>query len=119
MSDVSGFGLQKKQKVPIFLCFLVIWEEALLRIFVVEMAGNFVLLRETMSYFSQACISREIIVTYLFKRHPVLNEQSYPRVQISDIFFKNEILLRLRGDLRFEFPQIFLSCSEPIRNPNL
>ena len=40
--------------------------------------------------------------TYLFQCHAILDQQRYPRVEISYVFFENEILLRLARDLRLE-----------------
>jgi hypothetical protein len=37
----------------------------------------------------------------LIQRHPILDQQRYPRVKISHIPFKHEILLGLSGYLAF------------------
>lgn len=40
-------------------------------------------------------------MTHLFQSHTVLDEQSYPRVEIPDVLLEHEILLRLAGYFRF------------------
>lgn len=46
--------------------------------------------------------------TNLFQRHAVLDKERNTRVQVPNIFFKDEILLGLRGDVGFEFTKNFL-----------
>ena len=47
--------------------------------------------------------------THLIKRHPILDEKSYPRIQITHVTFEDEILLGLSGDTPFEVSQALLS----------
>lgn len=45
MGDVTGFGLEKEEKIAVLLCSLIVRKESLLGIYsIVEVAGNFVLL---------------------------------------------------------------------------
>lgn len=41
---------------------------------------------------------RRIGKTHLVKRHPVLNKESYPRVEITDVTLEDKVLLRLGRD---------------------
>ena len=53
---------------------------------------------------------------HLFQCHPICNQQCYSRIQITDIFLKDEIFLRLTGNLRFQFAQRPLCSSQLIAN---
>ena len=45
MGNVSGLGLQEEEEVAVFLCFVIIGEEALLKISrIFQMACDFILL---------------------------------------------------------------------------
>jgi hypothetical protein len=42
MGDVTWFGLEEEQKIAVFLCLFVIWEEAFLDFSaILQMAGHF------------------------------------------------------------------------------
>lgn len=50
------------------------------------------------------------INAYLFQSHAILNQQSYPRVEVSDIFLEYEVLLRLGRDLGLQLSEYLLGC---------
>ena len=108
MSDVTGFGLEEEEQVAIFLGFVVVGEETLLGVCrVVQMTGDFILLYHLMSISLYICCKSQ--GAYLFQRHAVLDQKSYPRIQITDIFFEDEILFGLGGDFCFQIAKITLS----------
>jgi len=72
------------------------------------MAGDFILLYIGVSIHAHE--SKLRVLAYLFQRHPVLNQQSYPRIEISHIFLEDEVLLGLGGDFRFQIAQMSLGC---------
>ena len=93
MSDVTGFGLEEEEQVSVFLGLVVVGEEAFLGVDVVEMAGDFILLGGEVQrpfYFFFFHRTRR---PYLFQSHAVLNQQGYPRIQVSHIFFEDKVLL--------------------------
>lgn len=49
---------------------------------------------------------------YLFQCHSVLNQQRYPRIQVSYVFLEHEVLLGLGGDLGLQIAEITLSCGK-------
>lgn len=57
--------------------------------------------------------------TYLLQGHAILDEQSYPRVQISYVLLKHEVLLRLRRNPRFQLPERFLCYATPSAPPHV
>lgn len=90
MRDVTGFGLEEEEQVSVFLGLVVVGEEAFLGVDVVEMAGDFILLGDFSYFVHRQNAEPE---TYLFQSHAVLNQQGYARIQVSHIFFEDEILL--------------------------
>ena len=97
MRNVPWFGLEQKQQVAIFLCLFVIWEKPFLEFKAVcEMVCDFVLLRVSSV---SSTYTRKTMETHLLQRHAILDEECYPRVEISHILFQNEILLGLGRNL--------------------
>ena len=120
MRNESRFGLKQKEQVAVFLRLFVVREAALFKFCRIrKTAFDFVLLLHHVVRF--LCVFREALVTmfllssqlffvtYLFKRHSILDQQRYPRIQISDIFLQGEILLRLRRNLRLKIAKNLLS----------
>lgn len=106
MGNVSGFGLEEKQQVAVFLSLFVVGEEAFLEFDAVrKVICDFILLHtqsvsDTRVYaYVYMClgVGTEGLEgeTHLFQCHAVLNEQGYPRVEISHILFENKVLLGL------------------------
>ena len=92
MRDVTGFGLEEEEQVSVFLGLVVVGEEAFLGVDVVEMAGGFILLEE-FSYFCHRMRRIQDGIPYLFQSHAILNQQGYPRIQVSHIFLEDKVLL--------------------------
>lgn len=106
MGDVTGFGLQEKEEVAVFLGPVIVGEESFLRIGrVIQVTGDFVSLRELA--IAGDWINSRI---YLFQGHSILNQQRNARIEISHILLEDEVLLRLGRDLGLEIAQMFLRC---------
>ena len=106
MRNVSWFGLEEEEQIAVFLCLFVVREEALLQFEAVcQVVCDFVLLLQSVPVAN----IRELIA-HLFQCHAILDKQGYPRVEISHILLKHEVLLRLRRDLRLEFAEDLLGC---------
>lgn len=99
MRNVFWLGLKEKQQVSILLRLLVVGEEAFLQLGgILQVTCDFVLLLRV-----RVCpFVTYVPSTNLFQRHAILYKQRYPRVEVSDVFFENEVLFRLRGDFGLE-----------------
>lgn len=107
VGDVPRLRLEQEEQVSILLCLLVVGEEAFLQFGgIVEVVGDFVLLGKWVRPGLSRWFRRSR--AYLFQGHAVLDKQCYPRVEVTDVLFEDEVLLGLRGDLGFEFAQYFL-----------
>jgi hypothetical protein len=74
MSDVPRFGLEEEQQVAVFLCLLIVREEAFLQFEAVcQVICDFILLHTV----SSVAYTRENDA-HLFQCHAVLNKQGYP-----------------------------------------
>lgn len=48
---------------------------------------------------------------HLFNLQPVLNQQCYARIQITNILLEDKVAFRLRGDFDFEVSEGLLGCN--------
>jgi len=101
------------------LGLVVVGEGAFLKLGgVLEVAGDFILLRGVSTFTNMARRARRRKPSsYLFQRHAVLDQQGDPRIQVPDILLEDEVLLGLRRDLGLEVAEDFLSCTRPSASP--
>jgi hypothetical protein len=91
--DMARLRLKEEKKIGVLLKSALIRELAFGRIYFLEMLLNFTLLRSCINF---GLIRREGEETYFVESHPILNEESYPLVEVTYIAFQDEILLGLR-----------------------
>jgi hypothetical protein len=82
MCDVSRFGLKEEKEIAVLLSFVVVGEETFLNVTsIFKMTSNFILLSKV-----SMVLLKWAVMLYLFQCHAILDQQSYSRVQITNIF---------------------------------